>query len=240
MKTYYLHKLFDFVPRSAVTRNIYKFARPDRYRMIEESRALAPQNGTNITPFFQTKTIFIHIPKTAGISVVLSLYGGSISMAHTRLRMFRLLFTETEFDSFYKFAFVRDPLDRLLSAYGFLKQGGITPYDREFADTHLSRYNDFSSFVRGWLSRESVYTYVHFVPQHDFVTIRGKLGVDFIGRFESLNEDYEHIRKATGIGKPLEKFNARITKEQPQLDSDVMKIIENVYEKDYELFGYRP
>ena len=241
MKASYLNKLFDFVPRGAVTRSVYKAARPDRYRMIEESRALAPQSEMNIAPFFRTKTIFIHIPKTAGISVVLSLYGGKVSMSHTRLRMFRILLTEEEFDSFYKFAFVRHPVDRLISAYHFLKAGGVTSYDRDFADSQLAPYNDFSSFVRGWLSPASAYTYVHFVPQHDFVTVRGKLGVDFIGRFENLAEDYEHIRQATGMGVPLEKYNARDDKKaRPELDADVRGIIEKVYEKDFELFGYQP
>ena len=79
------------------------------------------------------------------------------------------------------------------------------------------------------------------MPQHDFVTVRGKLGVDFIGRFENLAEDYEHIRQATGMGVPLEKYNARDDKKaRPELDADVRGIIEKVYEKDFELFGYQP
>ncbi len=241
MKASYLNKFFDYVPRGTVTRNVYKFARPDRYRMIEESRSLSPTSDMNIAPFFKTKTIFIHIPKTAGISVVLSLYGGKMSMSHTRLRMFRLLFTEEEFDSFYKFAFVRHPTDRLISAFHFLKGGGVTPYDRDFSEAQLAPYDDFSSFVRNWLTPANAYTYVHFVPQHDFVTIRGKLGIDYVGRFETLADDYEHIRKTTGIGEPLEKYNARPpSKERLELAPDVRRIIEKVYEKDFELFDYQP
>lgn len=241
MKAAYFHKLLDYVPRGAVTRNLYKCARPRRYGMIEESRAGAPQAEMNIAPFFRTKTIFIHIPKTAGISIVLSLYGGNVSMSHTRLRMFRLLLTGEEFDSFYKFAFVRHPLDRLVSAFNFLKGGGLTPEDRAFAEAHLSRYDDFPGFVRGWLSPANAYAYVHFVPQHDFVMFRGKLGVDYLGRFETLGEDYEHIRRATGIGEPLKQYNVRNRgKARPELAPDVRRIIEKVYEKDFELFGYRP
>lgn len=241
MKVSHLNKLLDYVPRGAVTRKVYKIARPDRYRMVEESRALAPQTGMNVAPFFRTKTIFIHIPKTAGISVVLSLYGGNVSMSHTRLRMFRLLFTEQEFDSFYKFAFVRHPADRLVSAFNFLKGGGITAEDRAFADAQLAPYDDFSSFVRSWLSPANIYSYIHFVPQHDFVTIRGKLAVDYLGRFETLAEDYEHIRQATGIGEPLKQYNMRNdAKALPEIAPDVRRIIEKVYEKDFELFGYRP
>ncbi|WP_165793775.1 sulfotransferase family 2 domain-containing protein [Hyphococcus luteus] len=241
MKAPRLHKLLDYVPRGAVARNAYKLARPHRYRMIEDSRAQISGEEANVAAFFRTKTIFVHIPKTAGISVVLSFYGDTISMAHTRLRMFRLLFTEEEFDSFYKFAFVRHPTDRLISAFNFLKGGGITQDDSAFADAHLAPYDDFSSFVRKWLTPASAYSYVHFVPQHDFVMIRGKPGLDYIGRFESLAEDYEHIRHATGIGEALKKYNVRNqSKTRPDLAPDVRRIIETVYEKDFELFDYQP
>lgn len=236
-----LHKFLDYVPRGALTRNAYKLVRPKRYEIVEKSRAQLSSEEPNIAPFFQSKTLFIHIPKTAGISVVLSLYGREIRMSHTRLGVFRLLLTEKEFDSFFKFAFVRHPTDRFISAYHFLKKGGITPMDRAFAEKTLSAYDNISDFARRWLTPESIYEYTHFIPQHDYVTIRGDIATDYIGRFENINEDYDFIRNKSGIGEPLKKYNAQgQSAKRNELEPDVRRLIENAYEKDFTLFNYEP
>lgn len=52
-----------------------------------------------------------------------------------------------KFERFFKFAFVRNPWDRLVFTYFFLKNGGVNEMDRRFAAEHLARYDGFAAFV---------------------------------------------------------------------------------------------
>ena len=77
-----------------------------------------------------------------------------------------------KFDSYFKFTFVRNPYDRLFSAYTFLKKGGINDQDNNFAKKYLSEYNSFDNFVKFGLIKPEVLSWVHFKPQKDFYVIQ--------------------------------------------------------------------
>ena len=49
---------------------------------------------------------------------------------------------------YFSFAFVREPLDRLVSAFFYLNAGGCNRFDAAFRDQHLSVYKgDFLAFI---------------------------------------------------------------------------------------------
>ncbi|MDH5979711.1 sulfotransferase family protein, partial [Vibrio splendidus] len=79
-----------------------------------------------------TNVLFVHIPKAAGISITKSLYGQEIG--HKRSVDF-MRADENWFNNANKFSIVRNPYTRLISAYNFLKDGGIEKYkfDKEFS-----------------------------------------------------------------------------------------------------------
>jgi hypothetical protein len=162
----------------------------------------------SLIPFYKTKSIFVHIPKSAGISICKGLYqnhGGG----HTTLSEYISVFNKDEFDSFFKFTFVRNPWDRLYSAYTFLKNGGMNDSDREWAEKNLIGVDDFESFVIDWLNEKSIYSYIHFYPQCYFITIpeTNDLLVDYIGYYENLSEDLEYVSRRLKINLVLEHNN---------------------------------
>ena len=147
----------------------------------------------------KTKCLFIHVPKVAGKSV-LSLFGlpllgrdynGSLPWirepyGHARIVNYR---RQPWFKDYFKFAFVRNPFDRLVSAFFYLNGGGINEWDRNFADAHLQIYDgDFQRFVLEGL--DSVIDHTHFKPQIDWICEPGddEPMVDFLGRFEELEK----------------------------------------------------
>src|SRR5690625_2614056 len=106
-----------FIPSYNLRRSIYTVLSPHR-RIKHKNQRL---NGKRYAPFDQYHSIFVHIPKTAGVSVAHSLF--EIKTAyHVRVSKYQIIFSQDEYNQYFKFAFVRNPWDRLVSAYRFLKK----------------------------------------------------------------------------------------------------------------------
>lgn len=88
-------------------------------------------NNYSYKPLDNLKCIFVHIPKTAGISISRSIFG-NLGGGHTKIRDYELIFSAKDFNNYFKFTFVRNPWDRIFSAYRFLKNGGINEEDNLF------------------------------------------------------------------------------------------------------------
>ncbi len=184
-------------------------------------------------PFRQTSSVFFHIPKAAGISVAEALYGskaaGHIDVGHCREQL-----GSRDFASFFKFAFVRDPLARAISAFQFLKTGGFNEADAAWARENLAQYDTFDEFAAKGLGQ--CMDYWHFRPQFTFITdfATGRLVPDFIGRFETLNRDFRIIAKVVNPDATLGHLN----KSTPAADCSARSraIIQKVYRRDYRLF----
>ena len=184
--------------------------------------------------------IFVHIPKTAGISVSVSLLGKSIG--NMSALYYQVLFGKEKFKSYFKFAFVRNPFTRLISSYEFLKAGGGGPLDANNIQV-VKPCKSLEDFVLNYLTPATVKTNRYFKPQHDFVcNSSNRILVDYLGRFETIAENYEYIRSKIGTGEPLKKLNITQAQKQPLKDyysnEDVIKKVISIYNKDFELFGY--
>jgi hypothetical protein len=227
----------------AVRRSLFFVLAPRNMRRVKRLRHEISRNinTPSLKPFFDTRSVFVHIPKTAGISVGMSLYGRK-SGDHRTIRDYELCFRKSDFDSFFKFAFVRNPWDRLFSAYSFLERGGRNEHDVAWAKTYLDRYDHFGEFVKDWVNQQNVRLGLHFRPQLDFLCgSDGRIGVDFIGHFENIDEDYEKIRRRIGAGGALEAAN--VTKGERRdyrdfYDERSKAIVAEVYRPDIELLGY--
>lgn len=196
----------------------------------------------SLRPFFDNRCVFVHIPKSAGIAVTTSLFG-CVTGSHRPLLEYQTLLTPSEFASFFKFTFVRNPWDRAVSAFQFLKDGGLTQGDVDWANKHIRPQEDFDSFVRRWMTRESVLTWRHFRPQYKYLCLsrENKPAVDFVGRFETLEADYSIVRQKLGIGSSLSKRNVTKDRKQSYQDhytNESRYIVSQVYAEDIEMFGY--
>lgn len=183
------------------------------------------------------RCIFIHIPKTAGTSVALTLFGqGSRHVPWFRYQQAN----PKKYRKYFKFAFVRNPWDRLVSSYFYLKKGGMSEADVQWAEKNLARYGDFKSFVRDWVNEDNIYKWVHFLPQHHFICDKdGSVMVDFVGRMESMDRDFAYVADRLGCDKVLAKVNAGSHQQYASYyDEETRQIVRRVYSRDIELFGY--
>ena len=223
------------------------------------------------------KCIFIHVPKAAGTSierVFLDDLGLDMNNRHSLLlgannnlslgprRVSHLsgsdyvnhhYISEELFNSYFKFAFVRNPYSRLFSTYKFLNFGTYMRFDT-FVQKKLKDLTNSKSL--GFFVKPA-YEYLY--------NAQGELLVDFVGKFEYLEDDFKVVKENLGLTTELKHFNKtekgkglkyklsilrkilkdyrmfdRLTYSNPNysVDRDSQSIIIDFYRKDFEAFGY--
>ena len=199
------------------------------------------QQEYSLKGFDELKCIYVHIPKSAGVSVNRALFG-NLGGGHRSVRQYKRIFGPTTFKNYFKFTFVRNPYSRLLSAYRFLKNGGMNDADKKWSQSNLNEVSSFAEFVHDWFTEESVFSRVHFRPQHAFIC-DGSLApsVDFIGQFETIEDDFAYVCERLKISRTLKKANRgpHIVKHwSTYYSATAYDKIFQIYRKDFELFGY--
>ena len=136
----------------------------------------------------------------------------------------------SEFKDFFKFAFVRNPLDRLISAW---RNQVIKNNTLRFSESKRQRMQDFGTFVE-WLSGQNVESFnPHFILQREVIDLNH---VDFLGRMESFDRDFKLVCEE--IGLPLQKVQQknRSSEKLPEISNEVERQVINIYKLDYQIF----
>lgn len=190
--------------------------------------------------YHHLKVIFVHVPKTAGTSIERHLRESDRDVVggHTTALAFRAAFPKL-FDSYYKFAFVRHPLDRFLSAYCYLKTRPVHPALNNEVIHETGTLARFVETIQR--SPRTMSKIVHLVPAHYFVTdTNGNLLVDDIYKYEHLNDAWKEICATVGLRHScLARANASHRwSVQTGCGESLNVLVSTLYAKDYELFGY--
>lgn len=163
---------------------------------------LLPRVAAGRSPFLpqivNREVIFIHVPKAAGSSLKTELYGRPLG-GHRSIAEF-MAYDAGKTARYFKFCFVRNPWDRMLSAYTYLKTRTATSHrDRQFASAFLDQTDDINDFVATLEDRKyrkAVMSYDHFRPQSHWICLPGQddHAMDFIGHFETMEVDLANLR----------------------------------------------
>lgn len=137
---------------------------------------------------------------------------------------------EHAWSSYFKFAFVRNPFDRFVSACFFLHRR--EPAFARAPTAHMKRA----------LGRTRFRTRVLIRPQHALLSkADGHLGVDYVGRFETLQSSMNDA--CVRIGLPpltLERTNAAARGSYAEYyDEELVQLVTELYRADLAAFGYR-
>jgi hypothetical protein len=184
------------------------------------------------------RAIFVHTPKAAGTSVALAVFGEL--PYHFTAADYQFIFGQQDYDAYFSFTFVRNPWDRLFSAFHFLKSGGWDEKDHAWAESHLKEFPDFATFVRMGLRLPQIQRFMHFRPQADFVCDwRGTVAVDHIGYFETIGQDFAAICAHLSIESDLQHTNRSTDRDyRGAFDSEMIAIVAHHYAQDIRTFGY--
>lgn len=209
----------------------------------EEFERLRNNEGDySLEGFDRLKCIYVHIPKAAGVSINKALFG-NYGGGHKTVHAYKRIFGPALFKQYYKFTFVRNPYSRLVSAYSFLKNGGFNKSDAAWAAENISEYHTFDEFVDKWLNEENIWSYIHFKPQYSFVCdIDLKPEVDFIGKVETIDKDFNIACKALGVENNLSVYNKRNADNSHWKDyysNYSFEKVADVYHHDFKIFNYQ-
>ncbi|EIC21298.1 sulfotransferase family 2 domain-containing protein [Thiorhodovibrio frisius] len=187
------------------------------------------------------KIIFIHIPKTAGTSILHAMNVQDRPRLHLPWYIYHEK-SRARFERYFKFAFVRNPWDRAFSAYNYLIQGGNKTTDKNYSFWLQKSFPDFDSFVIDGLGAGIARSGLLFAPQANFITDgSGIFKVDFIGKLESITEDIQKLSTHLSIDTKIKKLNHS----RRELDyrfaykkNESIEIISELYAQDVKLFHY--
>ncbi|NQX77063.1 sulfotransferase family 2 domain-containing protein [Gilvibacter sp.] len=97
--------------------------------------------------------------------------------------------TATEFNSFYKFTFVRNTWAQVFSWYRNIMRDSRMRAKYGITDSELS----FERFLEHHMNHQKFSQYNHIID------LSGKVNMDFIGRFENLQADFDIVGQRLGI-----------------------------------------
>ena len=140
---------------------------------------------------------------------------------------------------------MRNPYDRLVSAFHYLKNHTRSERDRAWAAGALGEAADFAGFVRrlaepGFSDR--VLAWLHFQPQWYYLCDReGRLLVDEVARLEAL-DGFAARFNAAGHGVTLDAgVRARPSERaawQAYYDAETAARVAAIYARDFAILGY--
>lgn len=168
--------------------------------------------------------------------------------------------SEKSFNNFFKFGFVRNPWDLQVSFYHYILNNS-----GHFANKNIKKMKGFDEYIE-WLCfnslkqeekypllylntknkdkkiEKSFMEYIHrnYLQKEFFINEKNEIIVDFIGKFENLNNDFLYITEQIGL-KNLKLPHINKTKHKnyrEYYNNHTRKLIEEKFKEDIELFNY--
>lgn len=187
--------------------------------------------------------IFIHIPKAAGNAVIKNLYGENAT-GHDPLTRYEKHDFE-KLNDYFKFTVVRNPYDRIVSAFFYLKQGGIGFFDQRFSNKYLDDIDDFNRFIdkldNDLVFQRKIMSWIHFLPQVDFILdSNGEVGIDYIAHVENFEQDLKTIANKLDVDiSRIESVNkSKRTHFEQYYSSEMKEVVARLYKNDFLILNY--
>ena len=153
-----------------------------------------------------------------------------------------------EVQNYFTFGFVRHPVHRIRSCWAdkIPDVSNSHQIDEWYVNAHygLSNGIDFHAFCEWLLSPwgDDVFSEPHWMPQHHMLTKPDGSLVDFVGKYESIEDDWRTVLDFIGLPYiALPQLNVKSTRDNwnhDMLDDEIMHQLEKRYSRDYELGGY--
>jgi len=181
----------------------------------------------------QRKFVFIHINKTGGMSIGKAL--GLGKKEHFTALEHKNRLGDYSWGEMFKFSFVRNPWDKVVSHYFHRVKTNQTGLGKNRID-----FNEWVKLTYGEQDPRYFDYPKYFMPQINWLTDeKGEIMVDFVGRFENLENDFQLICERIGRNVDLPNVNKSKHREyQYYYDDATKEIVRGWFEKDIGFFNY--
>ena len=188
------------------------------------------------------KFIFIHIGRTGGHSMHRGIFEKVIPDVINSPEWDQPI-NGDKWKPYFKFTFVRNPWDKMISAYHLDHRSWHVQLNTIPKDVSFSHFIKHIAWDENGDPRNT-----HWVRHYKFIQNihnENEKWIDFIGRFENIEEDWRKVCLAIGINEELPRTNVNTSKPKKQkgaykefYDDETKEIVAEKFKKDIELFGY--
>lgn len=205
----------------------------------------------NFLPVKKAKVVYLEMPKVANTSIKASIFGyqnmeDSITIQVIASEQIIHELGERE-KKYFKFTFVRNPFERLVSCYESKYKTDRKYLGKELEHLwfdyylfgYMSKDEGFDAFVRKVYRIPDYLKDFHFLPQYKIVYDKqGKCTVDFVGKVENIDEVYPKLQEKYGFDD-LPHMNQSTKKLwMDYYTKETARMVYRMYQKDIKAFGY--
>ncbi|MDR8390244.1 sulfotransferase family protein [Aliifodinibius sp. S!AR15-10] len=229
-----------------------------RYYLDKYFNLFGEYDNTEYLILPDKKLIYIDIPKVACTSIKSTIgltYGITSNNKfgrdiHTNPNWEREQdFLSKKYNDYYVFTFVRNPLSRLVSCY---EDKVVSSYNEEYPYNYFRKFYSYNKIIdlnKKMSFEEFVYA-IHVIPQHMAdrhfkaqANILKNEKIDFIGKFENINEDWKKLSDKFDLHPELFHVNKRKKKKKNYKkyyhSKEILDIVWSLYKDDFKFFDYK-
>jgi hypothetical protein len=191
-----------------------------------------------LAAIMRTRTVFVHIPKCGGKSVIKTVYGLQTHdwFGHASIDFYRSLLGPSRFQRFLKFSVMRAPVARTRSAFYFAQGGGFDLPEDRLLVSELAGLT-FEDFVLQGHLENLMSRFIIFRPQHSFICdAAGQLQIDALCRLETLPQNLQRVLGADVQIDQVVRENMSDYNRDETVDPAVRAKVLDLYARDATLY----
>jgi len=194
------------------------------------------------------KFIYVGVPKTGTTSIETFIKKKYKILPSCQSKHWPISLHDAEYLDYFKFAFVRNPWDWVVSWFSYRKEPSSTFTTPSSAIKSEFKRWIFKTFEENEKLKKENYSLNKslcyrplYLSQSEYISIDGELKMDFIGRFENLQKDFDSICKKIKIPKHILDARNKSWHDHYSLYYDVesFSFVKEKYKDDIINFNYK-
>ena len=188
----------------------------------------------NLTACHDPAFLWFRVAKVGTRTIMKILTDSSLQLSaeHT----FRCYYPVQRYQDHFKFGFVRNPWDRIVSCW----HNKVVRYNRfGFDEETREKYTDFSCFLDYVESLDISTCDPHMRLQSRLIDLNN---VDFVGRFENFRDDLSTVLDRLGLSDaelPHENTSSRKKDYREYYNDELIQRVGDIYQRDIQIFNFQ-